>query len=590
MTKGIPGEGQITDSKDIELNEGIRNLLKRMPDERTFWVKLLGAVHEPLFIVDENKEIIFYNKKAEEVTGFSAEEVIGKPCLVGIRCVNCLRECSLFKEGQLKFRNLEFVTKSGGIIKVVKNAEVFKDADGNVIGGVEIFRDVTSEVEHAQRLSREKETIERILNSIGDGVAAVNSEGTIIFANERMENITGFKPDYLVGKSVVALLGFKNADELEKPGFSEGVTRQIQTSDGRNPAIELTVLSLPDEDEGEETPGKIILLRRITPTERVKKVMREHHNYHGVISRSPAMIEIFNMVEAIADSDVTILIEGESGTGKEVLARAIHASSRRRDKPFNVVNCAVLNENLLESELFGHCKGAFTGAISDKVGRFELADGGTIFLDEIGEMPPSLQVKLLRFLQNHEFERVGELKTRKVDVRIIAATNRNLQDQIELGSFRDDLYYRLNVIPITIPPLRDRPEDIQLLAENFVTEFCEKHGKPTVIISDDVMMILRSHTWSGNVRELENALLHAITCCDSNRITIAHLPKYLRMPADRKGNGSVAAQTNTVEDMEKAAIIQALRECNFNRSKAAEKLGITRTTLWRKIKRYRLQR
>jgi transcriptional regulator with PAS, ATPase and Fis domain len=303
------------------------------------------------------------------------------------------------------------------------------------------------------------------------------------------------------------------------------------------------------------------------------------------------MIEVFNLVETISDSDVNVLIEGESGTGKEMLARAIHRASLRRSRPFHVVNCAVFNENLLESELFGHCKGSFTGAISDKVGRFEQADKGTLFLDEIGELSKNLQVKLLRFLQSREFERVGEIRTRKVDVRIRAASNKDLRNLIEEGLFRDDLYYRLNVIPISLPPLRERKDDIPTLAEYFVNAYVKERGIPDLTITDEALLTMKDYHWPGNVRELENAILHAVTCCKNQRITVNDLPRSI-LKLNNIGTMRKPLQapsSMSVEDAEKESILNALRECSFNRSKAAEKLGITRTTLWRKLKRHNLQ-
>lgn len=569
------------------LNENIANIIRRLPNERLFWTKILSAIDDPLFIVDENKEIVFFNKKAEEVTGFTQEDVIGKPCLVGIRCVNCLFECALFKEGQVRFRNLEFVTKSGKIIKVVKNAETFTDEKGNIIGGVETFRDVTKQLRMEEKNAKEKATIELILNSIGDGVIALDGTGTISFANEKIAQLSGHKASDLIGKPIQYLLDEATCHSLEAIKKEKNISATMSTSDSGGLPIELSVLDY--DGNGINGTGKILLLRKIEPTERVRKELAEHKHYHDLISRSPKMIEIFNLIETISDSDVTVLIEGESGTGKELVAKAIHAASSRKDRPFNVVNCAVFNENLLESELFGHCQGAFTGAISDKIGRFEMADGGTVFLDEIGEMPANLQVKLLRFLQNREFERVGEVKTRQVDVRIIAATNKNLVEQIEKGEFRDDLYFRLNVIPIFIPPLRERTEDIALLADHFIDSYCNKKNISAFNISDDAMSLLMRHRWSGNVRELENVLLHAMTCADGNTISAGNLPKNIRT-LRKPGTIDQKPKTNaTVEEIEKSAILDALRESKFNRSLAAQKLGITRTTLWRKIKKYKLE-
>ena len=563
------------------LNEGALSLLTGFSTEKSFWIKLLNVLDEALFIVNAERRIVFFNRKAEQITGYSQEEVLGHPCVQAVHCANCLCECILFEDGTIEDSDLEFTTKDGRTINVVKNSTTFADEAGNIIGGIEVFRDVTEERRLQAELAREKENLETVLDSIRDGVVALDSDGIITFVNRRVKSITGYEPSDLVGRSLRELHGPLKGRIFGSLESFNHTTATMRSADGSGRRVEFRVVPMRSVEQ--ETIGNLVIFREITPSERVSTELEAQSSYHGMISSDPAMVEIFNLVETVSDSDVTVLIQGESGTGKEMLAHAIHATSRRKNKPFHVVNCAVFNENLLESELFGHCKGAFTGAVADKVGRFEQADGGTLFLDEIGELPPSLQVKLLRFLQDQTFERVGEVQTHRVDVRIIAATNRDLGRAIEAGRFRDDLYYRLNVIPVEMPPLRKRPGDIPLLVEHFIKKLARERAVEPPNCSPEVTTALGNHSWPGNIRELQNVVTHAVTCSGGRTITSSHLPGALRALPPRP-----TSDERTAAEAEREAILEALRSRAFNRTRAAEKLGITRTTLWRKMQRYRL--
>lgn len=303
-----------------------------------------------------------------------------------------------------------------------------------------------------------------------------------------------------------------------------------------------------------------------------------------IIGKSPKMRKIMETVEQVAGTRASILLTGESGVGKEVIADAIQSLSDRRDKPFIKVHCAALAESLLESELFGHEKGAFTNAIAQKKGKFELADKGTIFLDEIGEINQNIQVKLLRIIQNREFERVGGTETIKVDVRIISATNKNLQQEVQKGNFREDLFYRLNVVNIDIPPLRERKEDIPLMATAFMTRFAKENNKEINGMDSKVMAILYNHPWRGNIRELENCMENAVIMCRGNMITVDDLPFAMHKEA---GENYVKIQLGTsLDNAEKTLIMATLDMCKGNKSKAAEVLAIGRKTLHRKLDEY----
>lgn len=324
---------------------------------------------------------------------------------------------------------------------------------------------------------------------------------------------------------------------------------------------------------------------------KLKEVLGENFNFNNIIGKSEGIKRLLEKLAMVAPSDANVLITGESGTGKELIARAIHLNSNRKDGPFVAVNCAALTETLLESELFGHEKGAFTGADRKRKGRFVRANRGTLFLDEVGEMPITIQPKLLRAIQEGEINPLGSDKIVKVDVRIIAATNRNLEEEINRGNFREDLYYRLNVVNLHIPPLRDRTEDIPILAEHFLHIYVPKNKKDIKGISAQAMDLLLKYRWPGNVRELENAIEHAVVLCSGNYITERELPlriKKQKEQIDNKIEHQSSFMDNSLEELEKKAIIAALEKTKGNKSKAARLLKITRRTLYLKMQKYGL--
>jgi DNA-binding NtrC family response regulator len=327
---------------------------------------------------------------------------------------------------------------------------------------------------------------------------------------------------------------------------------------------------------------------------RLKKELQQTYGYDNLVGTSNAIKNIYELIEKVADTDGTVLISGASGTGKELIARAIHYNSSRSDRPLVVINCGAIPEELLESELFGHEKGAFTGAYKSRIGRFEMANGGTIFLDEIGEMSPALQVKLLRVLQEKKFERVGGTKTIHVDVRIIAATNKNLTTAINKGKFREDLYYRLNVIPMKVPPLKQRKSDIPLLTDHFLKKFQKGAKKKITGFSPEVTDAMLKYDWPGNVRELENVIKRLTILCDDEIVTVDDLPEHI----PHKGRGDRVVEEDflekgetlhdAVEDYEKRLILGALERSDWVKTKAAKLLNINRTTLVEKIKKQNL--
>ena len=316
-----------------------------------------------------------------------------------------------------------------------------------------------------------------------------------------------------------------------------------------------------------------------------------HQDFERIIGNSLALMETLDLVRSVAPTDSTVLIEGETGTGKELIASAIHNLSTRRSRPFVKLNCAAIPFDLLESELFGHEKGAFTGAIAQKIGRFETADTGTLFLDEIGDLPQALQPKLLRVLQEQEFERLGSGRTHRINVRLVAATHRDLTQMVARNEFRSDLYYRLNVFPVVLPPLRERRQDIAPLVSHFVELFARRMGKRIEQISQTTMNAFIEYSWPGNVRELQNAMEYAVVLARQNTVGVKELPGELQLPAAlQQIERSVVPQgVQSLDDMERVMILQALAQCHGNKKKAAEVLGIQRPTLYNKLKRYAIE-
>jgi len=345
---------------------------------------------------------------------------------------------------------------------------------------------------------------------------------------------------------------------------------------GQSPRI-LQMAAAPWAESDGSPQGAVITIRDETRLESLERDLKKRSNFEHIIGQSAVMQQVYELIENLAEVDTTVLVTGESGTGKELVAEALHCRSPRRNGPLIKVNCAALPENLLESELFGHLRGAFTGAIKDKAGRFQLAHRGTIFLDEIGDISPALQVRLLRVLQNKEIERVGSSQPIPVDVRIVAATNSNLQEKVQRGEFREDLYYRLRVVEIPLPALCERRGDIPLLVEHFVVQFNERFGRSVIGVSSEAMAQLTAYRWPGNVRELQHAIEHAFVVCRQAEVGVSHLPRELQ--------DAPVAVVSPLEG-EAARIVDALEKAGGNKARAARRLGISRRTIYRKIEDY----
>ena len=441
------------------------------------WKTIVDTLHDGLMVLDPAGNILAVNPAAEKLTGYSAEELVGTNCRT-LNCTGCdvfgkgpgKEWCKLFVTGEVKAKKCLISDKQQRAVHVVKNASVLKDSDGNILGAVETFSDISEIVRQRQEIAS------------------------------------------------------------------------------------------------------------------LRKSCHLEEGHHGLLGESQPMQYLFELIENVSQTVAPVLIHGPSGTGKEMVARAIHEESPRHQKPFIKVNCAALNENLLESELFGHEKGAYTGADRTRIGRFEAAHEGTIFLDEIGDIPLSTQVKLLRVLEEKEIERVGDHKPIPIDVRIISATNKDLDVMIGEGLFREDLFFRINVFPLNCPSLAERLEDIPLIVQNFIDQNRTRGGKEILGLTPEAMEALLAYPWPGNVRELRNAIEYAFVLCSGDWIGKEHLPPKIST------GGKRAAANHTVSSIsreeERTNLIQTLRRVGGNQSEAARMLGVSRVTIWKRIKKY----
>ncbi len=437
-------------------------------------------------------------------------------------------------------------------------------------------------------MNKERETDYRdvILDSVNEGVFTVDRDWRIIAFNRAAEQITGISRSDAIGKACCDVF---HADICEKAcalrqTFDTGrpvvnATAHIVSNQGRRVPIRISTAIL--KDRGGNVIGGVETFQDLSQVEELQKELKSRYTFEDIVGRSDAMLQLFKVMPQIAESSSTVLIEGPSGTGKELFARAIHNLSSRAKRRFVAVNCAALPDTLLESELFGHKAGAFTDAKRDKAGRFEMADGGTIFLDEIGDISPAMQMRLLRVLQDRIIEPLGAVRSKSVDIRVLAATNKDLAELVREGIFRQDLYYRIRVIHLVLPMLRQRREDIPLLIDHFVRKFNRLQGKDIAGVSLEVVARLMAHDFPGNVRELENIVEQAFVLCRGGMIELHHLPPEFRSESfsSREAFGPV-----NLKAMEKQFVHQTLIYHNGNRRKAARDLGIDVSTLYRKIR------
>lgn len=440
-----------------------------------------------------------------------------------------------------------------------------------------------------------------IFETLHDGLLIVDPEGTIMAVNPAAEKMTGYSADELIGSNCRVLdctgcdIYAKGAGEKWCKLYTEGTVKSkkclITNKEHRTVNIVKNATTLRDS-EGNllgaiETLTDISdIVRREEEISSLRKACQMDDGYYGILGKSGVMQQLYEMIDNVAQSDAPVMIHGQSGTGKEMVARAIHSASPRSGKPFIKVNCAALNENLLESELFGHIKGAYTGADRNRVGRFEAAHGGSIFLDEVGDIPMATQVKLLRVLEEKEIERVGDHTPIKVDVRIITATNKDLDELVAQGLFREDLYFRINVFPLNCPSLTERRDDIPAIVQSFIRQNNLKGDKKILGLTPEAIEKLEAYQWPGNVRELRNAIEYAFVLCPGGAIGVKHLPPKIV-------TSSKQAKTTTRDgrnfNLEREKMIEVLRQAGGNQSEAARILGVSRVTVWKRMKKYGIE-
>lgn len=424
--------------------------------------------------------------------------------------------------------------------------------------------------------------MEAIFRSVSDSIIMVDNKGRLAQFNPPAGNLFGYTDD-MIGSNITTidlpcgrLCHPAILETLRTHASQETGRLEYQTANGKNLMISLRVT--PVTETNGDVSGAVAVIRDETRLVELEQFLQQRQHFSGIIGMSAPMQRLYLLMEALADVPTTVVIYGESGTGKELVASALHYSGVRASEPFVKVNCSALSESLLESELFGHVRGAFTGAIADKIGRFQKADGGTLFLDEIGDISPAVQMRLLRVLQEYEFERVGDTTPIKVDVRVIAATNKDLAEMVQQGTFRRDLYYRLNVVRLVIPALRERLDDLALLATHFITKYNKKLARNIQGVSEDAMNIFAHHTWPGNVRELEHIIEHASIVNKSGIICVHDLPQELIEAVSVSSENTIPLPFENKITLEQALIV-----AGGNKSRTAKLLGISRRTLYRRL-------
>jgi len=429
-----------------------------------------------------------------------------------------------------------------------------------------------------------------VLSSIADGVFTVDSNRIVTSFNPAAERITGIPSSKAIGKHCSDVFHSDICEhcllnETLKTGV-EAIDRPVSIINSRGDRIPISISTAVLKDDNGNVLGAVETFRDLSAIEHLRKELNKKYSIEDIISKSPEIHKLFAILPDIAESESTVLIQGPSGSGKELFAHAIHNLSPRKNERHVIINCGTLPQQLFESELFGYVKGAFTDAKQDKAGKLSQADGGTVFFDEIGDLPLTTQVKLLRLLQQREYEPVGSTAPIKTDIRILAATNRDLKELVAQGKFRDDLYFRLAVVKFTLPPLKDRSEDIPYLVDHFIKTLNARKGKKIISVSPDVMNILLKHDYPGNIRELENIIEYGFVVCHGSIIQIEHLP--VEMYENDSVNNSEFNDAAIEAISEKNQLISVLKKNAGNINRTSDELGIHRTTLWRKLKRFNI--
>lgn len=555
-----------------------------------------------IIAVNRDNKIIVFNDAACRLTGYKTSDVISNqidfifPVQSEIENIilHSLSTGEILSNVSMTIRRVD-----RNDLPVTASITPLTQPSQGVIGILIVFRNTLETLslynaleEKSKEIIEEKNKLETIFNSLLEGTFTVNTNWEITSFNRAAEKITGFSVKEALGKKYWEIIPSEDGKEDSQlkefiADHHPALLRETVIIRKDNSRVPVRINSAPLQDISGAKIGRVVTFEDISVVKNLSDHIDERFHFKNIIGRSKPMLNVFNLMQNVINTDSTVLITGESGTGKEVIARSIHLNSDKKSKPFIAVNCTAFAETLLESELFGHEKGAFTGAIRTKPGRFELAEDGTLFLDEIGDVPLSVQVKLLRVLENRQFERVGGTIPIQFKARIISATHRDLEKEIKEGRFRDDLYYRINVINIHLPSLMERKDDIPGLVTHFMNNFNSRFKKDIHYISPNALKILMNYKWPGNIRELENVIEHAFVVCNSDAIRTEHLPERLRALKEKFiGKDENISVDKPLENAEKKLIETTLQKCNGSRIQAAEVLGINKTTLWRKMKKY----
>jgi PAS domain S-box-containing protein len=557
------------------------------------------VIPDGIAVISKDLRIIVFNEAASRITGFQDEEIIDRDCdLLFEKCKNEMRYITEALKDDRTFTNLSInITDKNGTIKNVLASLTPIRKDNNVLSLVFVFRDTREMLKMAEDLETktyelidQKNKLDAIFNSNIEGTFTIDKDWNITSFNDSAVKITGRKKSESIGKkcweifnSSICRNGCHMEQTMQKGKTMIGNEFEILNKNGKLVPIRVNSGILLN-NKGEKI-GAVETFLDISEIKNLSAHLDERFKYENIVGKNKEIKQITSVLESVAQTDSSVLITGESGTGKELAARAIHLNSNRRSAPFIAINCSAFAETLIESELFGHEKGAFTGAIKTKVGRFELAQGGTLFLDEIGDLSITLQTKFLRVLETREFERVGGNKPIKINARIIAATNKNLSEEISAGRFREDLFYRINVMNLHLPPLRERKDDLPLLVNHIVEQFNIKFKKNIKQFSSSAYDFLEEYEWPGNIRELENTIEHCFVLCNGEIIQVEHLPKRIKSFVNTEMEKPSLSKANNFKDVEKELIISVLNQNNWNRTKSAKELGVDASTLWRKMKK-----
>ncbi|HEY9165309.1 MAG TPA: sigma 54-interacting transcriptional regulator [Candidatus Kryptonia bacterium] len=553
------------------------------------------VIPDGIVIIGRDCKIMVFNEAASRITGYGEDEIVGKHYDILFRGSEQEVEHvshSLSDGTGLSNLSINIIDKNGQIKNVLASITPIGKSE-EVTSVVFVFRDTKEMLRLHEDLETktlelidQRNRLDAIFNSNIEGTFTIDNDWNVTSFNNSAEKITGYRKGEAVGrkcweifKSPLCRNGCHMEQTIMKGKPTIGNELEITNKDGMPVPIRVNSAILLNNKQ--ERIGAVETFIDISEIKNLSDHLKEKFRYENIIGKNKELGRVFTLLDSVSQTDSTVLITGESGTGKELVARAIHLNSARHNGPFGALNCSAFAESLIESELFGHEKGAFTGAIKTKIGKFELAQDGTLFLDEIGDISLPVQTKLLRVLETRQFERVGGNRTIKMNARIIAATNKSLQDQIELGKFRKDLFYRINVVNVHLPPLRERMDDLPLLVTHFITHFNERFSRKVVRFSPDAYDVLSKYDWPGNVRELENVIEHSFVLCGKDVIGSECLPERIKK-ADR---GVHFTNPSSIKEAEASVIVSTLNKHGGSRVKAAAELGMHPSTLWRKMKK-----